>query len=482
MWKKSMARIVLFKILEILSKTITPLTSRAYTTTLGCMLSIVLASTALCESMVKVDLIFKAYFDGDKTRLMELMSDMDANTLLELGLVSLAEQEPTLAHACFEGAVNVNPSNQRAQLELARTLFYLGEAAQAAEKFSQVLASNPPVNVQQNIGKFLDRIAREQALKGDDTSWSISTDTANMKSSKWLTSAAVTAGGSYDSNVNFGPSKQTINIKPVSLGALTFDQLNVGKGSQPVESFSGFVYGQASAIYLMDSLGRKAWVSGVELYNNWVENAEQFNLLNAGVSSGLRLTTSDSFLDVPLKYSHAQLDGQAFLNQWSISPYYRRKMGEDHFSITSLQLKLRSYEDAPQLDGTVVELEQSYRRVYGDAANRIELTGGVGYEDTDATAFENVSMTIRLSGQVALSNMLIPNAAVAYTQSQYMGREVLAPEDRVDDELSLNLGLARPISEQWILSLNFQYIDVQSTFDLYTYDRSIFSVSSLKEF
>jgi hypothetical protein len=79
MWKKSMARIVLFKILEILSKTITPLTSRAYTTTLGCMLSLVLASTALCESMVKVDLIFKAYFDGDKTRLMELMSDMDAN-------------------------------------------------------------------------------------------------------------------------------------------------------------------------------------------------------------------------------------------------------------------------------------------------------------------------------------------------------------------------------------------------------------------
>jgi tetratricopeptide (TPR) repeat protein len=482
MWIQSLARIVLLEGCKALGmKTIRVPTRRDYASTIGCMLSVVLTSTALGQAQADIDGLFEAYFEGDSARLTEIMAALDGRVLFELGMAAMDEQELPLAQACFDGVVHANPSDHRARLELARTLFFLGEAGQSETQFKKVLAANPPLEVRKNVRKYLDRIARERILQ-DPSRPGPHAKKAVSKSSKWLKHIAITTGVARDSNANYGSSKSSIRIQPIQAGPVSFDRLAVGDDSKPIESWSGYVFGSASAIYTMDDLGRKAWVSELEFYKNWLDKAEEFNLFNAALSTGLRVSSATAYLDLPATFSHMQLNGERFLDQWAISPYYIQRLGETSFSICALQLKYREYDDAHRLDGTELAWEQSYRRSYDKGRSRIDFAGGIRYEDTDAPAFENVAMTLRLSGQFGLPGQWVPSASISYIQSRYMGQEALAPEDRVDDEVGLNLGVSRTFTGPLTVSLNYQYVNVRSTFDIYTYDRSIFSVSSSKEF
>jgi hypothetical protein len=69
-----------------------------------------------------------------------------------------------------------------------------------------------------------------------------------------------------------------------------------------------------------------------------------------------------------------------------------------------------------------------------------------------------------------------------YYYKNYKEKDVLAPEDRKDNQYMLALGLSKDISDRFAVTLTHSIINNDCTFDLYEYKRNITTLSTSFKF
>ncbi|MEQ8956114.1 MAG: tetratricopeptide repeat protein, partial [Gammaproteobacteria bacterium] len=92
------------------------------------------------------------------------------------GLAALEAGEPNEAVFALERVAATSTDavlRQRARLELARAYFVTNNLTASENLFNQVLATNPPPNVQQNIQAFLQLIESRRASQRSSFNWTI---------------------------------------------------------------------------------------------------------------------------------------------------------------------------------------------------------------------------------------------------------------------------------------------------------------------
>lgn len=155
----------------------------------------------------------EAYEYGKK---LESYWEGDEQFDYSFGLSALENGDFDKAVFSLQRAQLSNPSQKRYRLELARAYFYSKNYDASEVEFKQVLDTDPPTSVRQNIQKFLDRIDRLRNRL--ETSYS----------------GLVEVLGGYDSNVNSGPIFRSIPGEQ-----LTFNQ-NIQLDDDSREQGSGF--------------------------------------------------------------------------------------------------------------------------------------------------------------------------------------------------------------------------------------------------
>lgn len=136
------------------------------------------------EKLVLAERYREAYEYGNK---LEGYWEGDENFDFSYGLAALESGKFDKAVFALERAQLSNPSQRRYRLELARAYFYSKNLDASEKEFKQVLETDPPSNVRQNIEKFLGRIDRLRNRQ------------------ETTLSALLEMNGGYDSNVNSGP-------------------------------------------------------------------------------------------------------------------------------------------------------------------------------------------------------------------------------------------------------------------------------------
>ncbi|MFT6114339.1 MAG: hypothetical protein ACJA10_001280 [Oleispira sp.] len=166
-------------------------------------------------------LIETSKFDLAYSMGLEMNTEWEGDEKFDFNFALAAAQTGHFNQAVFpfERLLENTPNNLRFRLELARCYFFLNNLPAAEREFNLVANNNPPKEVQNNIKRFLDRIA-EQKQQVNQT---------------WVAGVGIAIG--HDSNINAAADIDAINATfyeanvPVLTGSLILSNKQKSKAS-----------------------------------------------------------------------------------------------------------------------------------------------------------------------------------------------------------------------------------------------------------
>lgn len=400
-----------------------------------------------------------AYESGNFTAAYQLFLQLfrdhpqDEHINFGLGLAAMKAGELSHSRFAFERVLSMTANNQRARLELGRTLAAMGLFDLAREEFEKVLLYNPPERVRTNIEEFLSQITRS--------------------SRSWTAEAQISAGGFYDDNINIGPSRSLIDT---GVGRLEIDTLSLP------ESTGGFSIG-ATAAGTYDIGLREGWMltGGLNGNQTWLPESPDHELRYLHAQAGLRHSGARTILDLPLKAETLNYGHDPFVSIVGAEPMLLFAATPNWHHITQAGFEYRDYEEGDARDGLTCRLSQTVKRFFGTARHSIALTAGGFREGAELDAYANEGPEASLTGELRPRSATTLYGLVAYRGATY--RELLLPnlqsEPRSDHEFQFVAGVRQMLIKHWGVDLNYRHVNNHSNFDLYSYDRNIMSITTL---
>jgi tetratricopeptide (TPR) repeat protein len=197
------------------------------------------------------------------------------------GFAAIEIGRPQEAVFALERALADIPEDHRARLELGRAYFMLGNFEQAEKHFKEVLAVNPPPQVQENIAVFLEQISDRS--KGRDEQFSMS---AEMKIG-------------LDSNINSATEVTTVQL-PIGL------ILSLGDTSREISD--EFLEINLSASYLKLLRKDMGWFAAASLNEHQNASISIFDLRVTSLSGGFIYKSGKTSFRLPLQWQLMEVD------------------------------------------------------------------------------------------------------------------------------------------------------------------------------
>lgn len=378
-----------------------------------------------------------------------------------LGLLSATLGEPGRAELAFERVLQANPNNDRARFELAVVAKSAGRLSIAKSEFEQVLAHKPEPVVEERLRTYLDEINRQM--------------------SPWRFAGRLDAGWLRDGNANVGPNADTIQIAPIAFGPTTITSLTLDHNSQPVAAEGAYASASGSGIYDIGASDGWLLIGDAAYYRNWLNDNWRYESEFYQADAGFRYVDPHSMAQATLKAARIDSGRDPLVNIYGITPLYLRASASDPRVtwLTSGQAEIRDYAELTDRNGTFGSLGETLRYGLGkDGRNAVSAGVAVCHDFTRDDAFEYTGVSGTLGFEAWLANPLRLYGQARYMDSEYVGREPLAPEDRSDRQWQFVVGLSASIRRNWGFDLRNEYTDNRSTFDLYTYSRNVTTIGT----
>jgi tetratricopeptide (TPR) repeat protein len=376
----------------------------------------------------------------------------DANVHFLYGQVALARGKTSHAAFAFERVLDHNPDNQRARLELARAYYLLGQYEAAQALFLDVLATEPPPQVEANITDFLQSIKQQTRL--------------------WQVSGQISLAAFHDDNVNYGPAENEIDTR---LGRLI-----VNDDARPASAWGIALSGDAQLRYDPGLRDAWQWTLGGTAYRSWLDDHESQEIVYGQIQAGLqhiglrqiaRWTAATDRLrygDEDLLDTHAL--GFTLHNAWSAH----------WITQLALQAEHRDFLESQERDSDYIEGRLTLQRLLQHGRHQLYATVGGFDEASDIDGYANQGWLLRLGGEASLPARTTAYAALHLRWTDHDGILLSALQDqaRSDEQWQALLGLRHQWRPDVALDLQYRYVDNQSNFGLYEYTRNMITLSS----
>lgn len=349
------------------------------------------------------------------------------------------------------------PDDQVARLELARGYFILEEYARARLEFEQVLASNPPEAVVQTTQQFIDQIRLKEARY------------------RTTTNGYISLGVGSDSNVNRG----------VDDGNITFFQLSDDSIGQ--EDIFSELNASGNIVHPI----APGWTVFTGLTASLRKNQEldQYDTQTATLQLGMSRIFKQSRYRGELFAQEYVLDGETYRDMSGINLEWRYNLSQQKSLTTGLRYISLEYPELPTRDADLVTLELTYKQIFAGSLNPELFTGIIlgqemAKQDDNANALADTERDIiglRVGTILSFSNELALQLGASFQTSDFAGEQtfpVYAGITREDDLISADINLLWLINRSWRLDTRLSYTDNSSNVDLYTFDRTVFSVQA----
>lgn len=380
---------------------------------------------------------------------------------LTYGLLCAASGEDGKAQMAFGRVLQNNPNNYRARLELARSWLHMGNCDLARQSFQVLLADDIPADVQNQAHGYLQNLDHDPARK-------------------WFTVRTET-GWVNDDNANVGPSSVIIPIAPIFIGEQEIRSLTVAEGSQPVHA-SGPYAGAVLSVIAGQPDGWQGLANAL-WYQNWL-NKDEYSTLYAGTDLGVQRSQRNSLLQIPFRCAHVDVGYSSLVDILGLHPTYTRISSQTPRLVWETRTggDWRNYNNLDRRDGIYVSAGQHAR--YGFNGRLRSISAGVvlAHDFTTEGVFENTALGGEMGAKAALLTRLDLYGKIRYMRSAYREKEILAPEDRRDNQWQYGVGLAFRATSRIQITLDHQITDSSSTFALYEYNRQITTVGARWEF
>jgi tetratricopeptide (TPR) repeat protein len=369
-----------------------------------------------------------------------------------IGTSAMKTGKMQLAVKKFQKMLALDPKLYRVRLELAAAYFSLGKYEEAKKELDIVKASNPPEEVLKNIEKLLAAI--EESTR------------------KIVTSFRFSQGLQWDTNISSGPDKRELNV--------TGGMLTLGADSGKLRDWASITNVSGSVLYDMGERQGLMWNTSAELYNSSYFNYGKFNYMLLDVTTGPWWVERQDIVKVPLGVSNQEYGSDRLSWIFHISPNYEHYFNPN-FSLRALySVSRENFFDASKnngLDNTTRRYELSPNIFLNNRRHILSIA--VGHEDCDAEVRSN-SYSARY---LALSFYTkFPTKTDLFFKYQAAEKSYKLPpplytDDRTDRRHTYTAVLSQEIHRNFNASFTFNYIDNNSTTELYDFTKETYTLS-----
>lgn len=397
-----------------------------------------------------------------------VVAEDDVQARFDDAMRAVEDNQLRTARASLAAILAEYPNMQRVRLELARVQ-YMSYDYDEAERLAQQVLDDPntPASVQTTVLAFLAQIREDRKVLGDRHIWGPS----------------IYLGTMYDSNVNFGPSRDIIDIGGVPFVVLP--------GSQERSDWAWVInpaithtYNPGKPFNVGEKTGFFAWQSLASLYYRGYFEEDDFDF---GV---LTLRTGPTWLvpgqwraSIHLQGDQIWLGGDDLAWFTSLNPNFIWYVGRDTELIADVYLTNRDYSRSidRNRDGDFVSGILSVNHYLRNAA--VTLQGGLGYRDFDAKGelftYDGPEIFAGLTWNAWDGGSLF--GRVGLRIFDFSGFEPGFGVAREDDEYRYSLGAQHQFGKgflsDWVLVGTWTYTDNQSTkTPIFDYDRHEFNI------
>lgn len=380
-----------------------------------------------------------------------------------------ALRQPREAAWAYERMVQADPSLMRVKLELAMVYVEVGRYNEAIALFEEVLASRPPVNVEQNIRKVL--AALEERRKNN------------------IFGGSFSVGFNWDTNANAGPDSGNVTIVDTSI------PLGAGAGQETdLHAFTAFSLNHTYRGDLVEGKRRWQWNSSALLYGTEQDALDDLNIRLYSLRTGPELFFPESQSRVAATASVAQidLDGFDYLQNRKLEMTFETAMPPHLLLAYMPSYEYRNYINSEinttyhDRSGDALQHSFSVKRPISEKA-LLEAVVALRYEHALQQYYANHQSITSLNYTRMLSDDLFLMSSAGYKLSKYDQPDLLiSSRTREDNEYSLSLTLGKKLNTEvtgdLIMSGGYQFRDVQSNIENYEYENHRVSMSVTKNF
>lgn len=370
------------------------------------------------------------------------------------GMAAKADNRLAEASGAFQKVIDLDPSADRARLEMAEVSYRTGDLETARSLLLAVKAKNPPARVGENIDRFLETIA-----------------SAEPKSFRVYGSV----GYMHDTNANAGTATDS-----VLMFGLPFTLSN--SAMKTADDALMLRAGMDHAVRLSSSA---AWQSGLSVNSTDYSSLHTLDALSVSLSSGpswqLGEGTAVSLPGVGdwLRIGHDQV---YYSYSLGVGPQVRHALGGGKSLSLASTLSRKWYKNQANRNLNAWSLAPALEWQTGEksaASAGVQFAG----EHSGLANYSNRLWGVNAGYNLVLADALRLSLGLQYSDTRYQGLEAAFSEIRHDQTTRLSAGLnyhIQPLGAD--ASLSVSYTDNRSNLPLYTYDRAQISASIGKSF
>ena len=364
------------------------------------------------------------------------------------------------AQVAFDRVLMMNENHTRAKLELGRTLLEKGSLLEAEKLLNEALNSNPPEIVKQKIRFLLFQI--------------------NQKKKKHYFNLMVSLGRGFETNIN-----NTVN-QDILVNYLydKYSSYNIEKEDiETDEKLDSVFYSENMALFYKYKIDEKTFfTSNLNIYNHNYKyeedkNTHQYNLFFVGGNFGIEKFIKNSKYEFLGTLGRVNFGNQHLLNVFAIKPkfsffkkngftfesYYQHKIKK---FVTSEYDGRDSFEDLLSF-GFSKNMSKAFLK-----ANYTYLIEEQINQDSTVSFIDNSEYNLKLNFMYELPFKIMSNFEYNRRIIKY-NDEIEDNKKRKDIYSSYLVSLSKEITDDFELSLNFNYIDNESNYIPMNYDKKV---------
>ncbi|MEI7613531.1 MAG: surface lipoprotein assembly modifier [Betaproteobacteria bacterium] len=382
---------------------------------------------------------------------------------LLLGISAIESGQNTRCVFALERVLAIQPNNQRARVEIARAYLALGETATAKQEFESVQKQGVSPEVSAIINRFLDAVDRGDAV------------------SRSTIRGYIEGSAGYDTNVNVGPNRNSVDLAIPGLGVLPFILSNSSKAN---EAWFGTMGGGMNVRTPISSdVAVVGGVSGV-LRNNYGSNVSQFDSIVGDAFAGVAVTRDKNVFSLNGQFNQYQLSSNTYRTAAGLSGQWQYNMdARNQFSVFGQYSDLR-YQTQ--------QIRDADRWVAGAAYAHAYRSGEVVYASAYLVKEYQREATLpwlglggfgmRFGGQMNYDEktVLFANSSMEYRR--YGTSDPLFQTKRKDAQFDLALGANYMPARYWKITPKLSWTNNDSNEELYKYHRALASVTVRRDF
>lgn len=354
-----------------------------------------------------------------------------------------------MAVMAFERALMSKPDRVRVKLEMARAYHGLG-ANDVARKFcDEVLQTNPPPKVQENIRKFLSYIDKSEQ--------------------KHFFKSAVAMGIDFTDNVWASPTSNIINT---AIGQVVLEGTSAEKKEDWIFNTSAVLNHTFKA-----PGSQTAWSTTAIAAKSIYHDADELDTEYFGIESGPQLIKDKHIYGMLFTVDYVEVDDAQYQTSLGFKNYYRYLLTPTISLAPSLQVLKKNHHQNEERDAQNISLALNTDYLTKD--NRLSLALAVEQEDAedDEFSYQRGWASFSASRKMPWDITLFGSYGISYTSYDEIG--ALFTQEREDTAHQGNAGVKKQV---WMsqdklqsvhMTLKYQFTNSNSNVGLYDYRKSL---------